>query len=156
MQGNSPFEHDAVDRFYDRQHREILARLDPAAATTAHSGRGARGFLLTGLATAAVVVLGAALLLRPSPAPAPFEPVVGPAALATGGLPLDAYGSWPTAFEVEAEAPGAATVAWLFDLAEQDGFGPSSLEEEASDTEFLAAYGTWEEAAEEVVAKDAT
>lgn len=156
MKDDSPFDRDTVDRFYERQRHEILARLDPAAGAAVAASHGGRSLAAAGLAAAAVVILGAALLLRPSPAPVPLESAARDTVSAAGDLPFDAYGSWPAAAEIEEEAQGAATVAWLFDLAEHDGLVPTSMEDDTSYTEFLAAYGTWEEAAEEVVAEDAT
>ena len=147
MKDDSPFDRDTVDRFYERQRREILERLDPAAGVAVAAPHGGHRLAPAGLAAAAVVILGAALLLRPSPAPAPLEIAARDAVPAAGELPFDAYGSWPAATEIEEEAQGAATVAWLFDLAEHDGLVPTSMEDDSSYTEFLAAYGTWEEAA---------
>jgi hypothetical protein len=156
MKDDPEFDPDTVDRFYDRQRREILARLEPAAGATAAGPRDGRGLRVAGLAAAAVVVLGAGLLLRPPPAVAPLELAAGDAAAAAGELPFDAYGSWPAAAELGTEAQGAASVEWLFDLAEHDGLSRTSLEVDSSGTEFLAAYGTWEEVADDVVAHDAT
>jgi len=156
MRDDSTFDRDAVDQFYDRQRREILARLDPAASEPAVAVRTRRRVLLAGLAAAAVLILGMALLLRPSPALAPLELATAGPEPATDEMPLDAYGAWPAATEIETEAQGAATVAWLFDLAGQDGLDSASLDDDSSYTEFLAAYGTWEQADEEVVAEDAT
>lgn len=156
MRDDPPFDRDTVERFYERQRREILARLDPAAGASVAASHGDRRLFLAGFAAAAVVLLGTALLLRPSPAVAPIERAAGPVAPGFGELPFDAYGSWPAAVEIETEADNAASVGWLFDLAEHDGLGETNTESDASYTEFLAAYGAWEQAAEEVVAEDAT
>ena len=152
MRDESPFDRETVDRFYDRQRREILSRLEPAAAAS----RGGRGSRFAGLAAAAVLALGVGLVLRPAPAPAPIEGQAGERAGTPGGLPFDAYGSWPAATEFEVEAQGAATVPWLFDLAEHDGQAQTMRDVDAGDTDFLAAYGTWEVVDEDVVADDAT
>jgi len=161
MRDDSGFGQETVDRFYERQRREILARLEAAAGAgvARHPARGSS--LLPGLATAAVVVLGAALLLRPTPVTAPVDSADATLRGAPGNdaLPLDAYGSWPQTLEADADAHNAASVGWLFDLAEHDGLAPGSLGEDASDTEFLAAYGTWEEseeASDTTTANDAT
>jgi hypothetical protein len=152
MRDDSPFDREAVDRFYDRQRREILSRLEPVAAAS----RGGRGSRIAGLAAAAVLVLGAGLLLRPTPVPAPIAGGADEPAALADSLPLDAYGAWPTATELAAEAQGAASVSWLFDLAESDGQASTRLETDASDTDFLAAYGSWEEADDDAVVQDAT
>jgi hypothetical protein len=151
MEDDSPFDRDAVDRFYDRQRREILSRLEPAAA--ARAGHGVR---LAGLAAAAVLALGAGVMLRPAPAPAPIESEAAERAAYADALPLAAYGSWPTATELAEETQGTASVAWLFDLAGHDGQAQTRLEDDATDASFLAAYGSWQEADDDVVAVDAT
>jgi hypothetical protein len=156
MKDDPVFDPDTVDRFYDRQRREILARVEPAAGATAAGLRDGRGLRLAGLAAAAVVVIGAGLLLRPPPAVAPPELAAGDTAADAGEFPFDAYGSWPPAAEIETEEQGAASVGWLFDLAGHDGLSRTSLEVDSSGTDFLAAYGTWEEVADDVVAHDAT
>lgn len=117
---------DAVDRFFARQRRDILARLELEGGAT----DGARW--LVGLAAAAILVLGVGVGLLQPPRATAESGWITDVGGAGASLPLQAFGVWE---EPRGEEAAVAPLQGSWVLA--DGLADAAL------PSFLAPYGAW-------------
>jgi hypothetical protein len=139
MRQDRPIGPDEVDGFFDRQRREIAARVAAEAGAPP-----SRAWLRPALAAAAMLALTALVVVWtgvPREAGAPSRQEEGSVAEPTELLPLPAFSAWT-------ETASASPTADLDALEGLDWFLAEELRLQETEPypEFLEAFGLWTEA----------
>jgi hypothetical protein len=138
MRQNRPIGPDEVDGFFDRQRREVAARIAEEAGAPP-----SRSWLRPALAAAAMLTLTALIVVWtgvPRQTGTSSSPDEASAAEPTELLPLPAFGAWT-------ETASASPTADLEAMESLDWFMDEELEMQETEPypEFLEAFGLWAE-----------
>ena len=127
-----------VDRFYTRQRREILERIDASRGEDATS-RAPRWRILLPAAAVLLLAVATLLLLPDAPVDRPSDVMLGDIGEPATDI-LAAFAPWTDEnLELEADLmPGPGSVAWLMGDAEL-------TVDEPAVPDFLEAFGEWQD-----------